>query len=309
MASAKEYGYFIKGQKLALIEKDTALDNDVNSRDYGPDVTNVRFKSPQSSVTNGIELEYIYSPKYRINETNDVSTSIGNYMSDSGNLVITSRTATLSAFANGTDGDNSDVTVTSVGHGFSNGDSVIITGTSNYNGTYTIDQVTADTFDIEDTFVSDETTGSSTTLATLNVNYSNLGGYNISDGSYIVLRGADQFNGLHKTITKDAHNTGTNNKIKLETKYSGSTVLSSLSNVASLYYNIDTLNDESDELPLSEYLSKAVVYYLKAKMAEDIGQFDLKNAMMREFYRIVEKNDNAKIHTIRRVAPHSAAIR
>ena len=56
MASAKEYGYFIKGQKLAIIEKDTALDNDVNSRDYGPDVTNVRFKSPQSSVTDGIEI-------------------------------------------------------------------------------------------------------------------------------------------------------------------------------------------------------------------------------------------------------------
>ena len=33
MASPKEYGYFIKGQKLAIIEKDTALDNDVNSKD------------------------------------------------------------------------------------------------------------------------------------------------------------------------------------------------------------------------------------------------------------------------------------
>jgi len=30
---------------------------------------------------------------------------------------------------------------------------------------------------------------------------------------------------------------------------------------------------------------------------------------MKEFYRIVEKSDNAKIHTIRRVAPSSAAIR
>jgi hypothetical protein len=309
MAEPREYGYFIKGNKIALIEKDTAVDNDVNSKDYGPDAHSTRFISPKLSVTNGIELEYIYSPKYHINETNDVSTSIGNYMSDSGNLVITSRTATLSAFANGTDGDNSDVTVTSVGHGFSNGDSVIITGTSNYNGTYTIDEVTTDTFDIEDTFASGETTGSSTTLATLNVNYGNLGGYNISDGSYIVLRGADQFNGLHKTITKDAHNTGTNNKIKLETKYSGSTELSSLSNVASLYYNIDTLNDESDELPLSEYLSKAVVYYLKAKMAEDQGNFQLKDVMMKEFYRIVEKSDNAKIHTIRKVIPHGMAIR
>ena len=75
------------------------------------------------------------------------------------------------------------------------------------------------------------------------------------------------------------------------------------------YQDIDVLSDESDELPISEYLSKAVVYYLKAKMAEDRGDFNLKQAMMREFYRIVEKNDNAKIHTIRRVAPHSAAIR
>ena len=37
--------------------------------------------------------------------------------------------------------------------------------------------------------------------------------------------------------------------------------------------------------------------------------FQLKNLLMREFYRIVEKSDNAKIHTIRKVAPHSAAIR
>ena len=76
-----------------------------------------------------------------------------------------------------------------------------------------------------------------------------------------------------------------------------------------LYYNVDVLNNEADELPISEYLSKAVVYYLKAKTAEDQGNFQLRDVMFKEFYRIVEKSDNAKIHTIRKVAPHSAAIR
>jgi len=217
MASAKEYGYFIKGQKLALIEKDTALDNDVNSRDYGPDVTNVRFKSPQSSVTDGIELEYIYSPKYRIN---DLDTKI-----------------TATAY-NETDGA----------------------------GTL-------------------ELTIPSTTV--------------IAD-QWILIRRSEKWDGLHQIKTG-----GTVSTLQLKTKYNGDSVTESFT----VYTDIDVLNDEADELPISEYLSKAVVYYLKAKMAEDRGDFNLKQAMMREFYRIVEKNDNAKIHTIRRVAPHSAAIR
>ena len=63
------------------------------------------------------------------------------------------------------------------------------------------------------------------------------------------------------------------------------------------------------ELPVSEYLSKAVVYFVKAKIAEDLGDFNLKQVLMKEFYRIVEKNDNAKINTIRKIAPHGASIR
>ena len=240
MASAKEYGYFIKGSKLALIEKDTALDNDVNSRDYGPDVTNVRFKSPQSTVADGLELEYIYSPKYFIETTNDVAQNLTQYQSVDGNLAIADNTSTF----------------------------------TNYATTYAL-----------------------------------------AANKYIVLRKAGRFNGLHKISsigngpTIDGA-TGTNNKIILTTKYSGSEAAwTDFEQTPDLYYAVDVLNDESDELPISEYLSKAVVYYLKAKLAEDKGDFNLKQVMMREFYRIVEKNDNAKIHTIRRVAPHSAAIR
>ena len=216
MASAKEYGYFIKGQKLALIEKDTALDNDVNSRDYGPDVTNVRFKSPQSSVTDGIELEYIYSPKYHVNDLSD--------------------TATLSSYT--------------------------------------------------------EATG----LLFLSIT----GSKTVTAGQYILIRNSERWNGIHEIASGSSGTT-----IALKTKYNGDSV----NETATIYMDINILNNESDELPVSEYLSKAVVYFVKAKIAEDRGDFNLKQVMMREFYRIVEKNDNAKIHTIRRVAPHSAAIR
>ena len=228
MASPKEYGYYIKGSKIAIIEKDTALDNDVNSRDYGPDVNRVKFVSPRSTVADGIELEYIYSPKYLIDETDKVNTAIDTYLSLDGLLKF------------------------------------IDSASDNYSA-------------------SPES---------------------LSDGSYIVLRKAGRWNGLHKVKAAGI------GYITTYTKFSGSaTVEKAFERAPDLYYNVNVLNDEADELPISEYLSKAVVYYLKAKAAEDIGNFQLRDVMFKEFYRIVEKSDNAKIHTIRKVAVHSAAIR
>ena len=62
MATVKEYAYYIKGNSIALVERDTAYDNDPNSRDYGPDVNKSQWKSPKTTVDGGIELEYAYSP-------------------------------------------------------------------------------------------------------------------------------------------------------------------------------------------------------------------------------------------------------
>jgi hypothetical protein len=218
MANPKEYGYYIKGSNLAIIEKDTALDNDVNSRDYGPDFHRTRFISPTESVTNGIELEYIYSPKYRINDVDDKITATAyNETSGQGTLEIT------------------------------------IPSTS------------------------------------------------INVDEFILIRGSDKLNGLHQvkaTISPDT-------TLTLKTKYNGGSVTESFD----VYLDVDVLSDESDELPVSEYLSKAVVYFVKAKIAEDLGDFNLKQVLMKEFYRIVEKNDNAKINTIRKIAPHGASIR
>jgi len=69
---------------------------------------------------------------------------------------VASQTAAITVFA---DAGSGKVTVTSAGHGLSNGDIVSITGTTSYNGTFTISGVTTDTFAITDTFVANDATG------------------------------------------------------------------------------------------------------------------------------------------------------
>ena len=62
----------------------------------------------------------------------------------------------ITAFA---DAGGGQVTVTSTGHGLYAGDSVTISGTTSYNGTFTIANVTDDDFEITDTWVADDATG------------------------------------------------------------------------------------------------------------------------------------------------------
>tara|TARA_R100001594_G_scaffold22368_1_gene43468 strand:- start:905 stop:1591 length:687 start_codon:yes stop_codon:yes gene_type:complete len=123
-------------------------------------------------------------------------------------------------------------------------------------------------------------------------------------GTYIVLKKAGKFNGLHKV---KAVNSGL---ITLETKYSGSTVYTSFEETVDLYYNVDVLNDESDEIPLPSYLEKALVYYVKAKLAEDAGEFEAKEYFMREYKKITEKYESSLKAGARMIAtPGPYAVR
>tara|TARA_R100001129_G_scaffold184929_2_gene171371 strand:- start:424 stop:1479 length:1056 start_codon:yes stop_codon:yes gene_type:complete len=67
MATPKEYAYYIKGNKIALVERNTAFDNDPNSRNYGPGTKDIQWESPLTSVTDALEIEYTHVPNYRIN--------------------------------------------------------------------------------------------------------------------------------------------------------------------------------------------------------------------------------------------------
>ena len=203
MASNKFYGYYLRGRQIALIEED--VDD------------NGKWKSPTEAVTNGLEVEYAYSPRYRINDIEDKSTAITGYDESSGLLKFTGS------------GLSTDAAIT-----------------------------------------------------------------------YIVIEGSEKWNGLHKI------NTLNSNYWIVETKYNGASVTES---GITAYTDINTLNDENDVIDLPEYLAKALVYYVKAQLAEDRMEIEAKEYFMAEFRKMIEKQETAKVWGLRQVYPAPNAIK
>ena len=211
MATKRKYAYYIKGNKLAIIQREDALAGSSND-EYG------MYKSPTESIADGVEIQYAYTPTYRIETSNDVDKNITQYQSTDGKLSIA---------------DNSSAYI-------------------NYATTY-----------------------------------------GLAADKYIVLKKAGKFNGLHK-VQSLSNNSGTNNKITLTTEYNGSeAVWTDFEEVPELYYVISVLQDETFELDLSRYHANAVVYYLKAKMAEDAGDFEKREYFRREFKKQLEQGAGA----------------
>ena len=61
----------------------------------------------------------------------------------------------------------------------------------------------------------------------------------------------------------------------------------------SVYEGVEVLQDETFELDISRYQANAVVYYLKAKMAEDMKDMEAREFFLREFKRQLEKGNSA----------------
>ena len=230
MATLKDYAYYIKGNRISIVEKDFTPIQDgqtLTAPSIDLPTGGGIWKSPLSTVADGIEIEYVYSPQYFINETDDTNTAIDTY-------------SAISGYLNLQDAGNDDFSA------------------------------------------SPESLG---------------------DGSYIVLRNAGQFNGLHKVSSAS---TG---RVTTYTKYSGSTSTTAFEETVTMYYNVDVLNDENDDIDLPPYLSKALVYYVKAKTAEDKMNIEMKEYFMKEFRRMVEKHESGKIWGSRRIMSGSNPIR
>ena len=126
----------------------------------------------------------------------------------------------------------------------------------------------------------------------------------LSDGSHIVLTNAGKFNGLHKVKEAGV------GYVTLYTKISDSaTVQQAFEEAPNLYYNVSALQDESFDLDLPIYLQKALVYYVKAKFAEDAGNIEVKEYAMREFKKMIEKHESSRISGIRMTSPGAHSIR
>ena len=69
------------------------------------------------------------------------------------------------------------------------------------------------------------------------------------------------------------------------------------------------IEDEGSDIPVASYLQKALVYYVKARIAEDVMDVERKEYFMREFRKMVEKHENAKTTGPRMIMPGNMAIR
>lgn len=111
-------------------------------------------------------------------------------------------------------------------------------------------------------------------------------------GSHLIIKDSNAFNGVHEISSF-----GAGAYIILKTKYSGVTVTGGFT----VYTDVSYMQDESFELDLAHYQSQALVYYIKARLAEDMMDIEKKEYFMREFNRMVEKYESSKSSGPKRV--------
>lgn len=75
------------------------------------------------------------------------------------------------------------------------------------------------------------------------------------------------------------------------------------------YYDIDALDDEESIIPVNSYQGLALVYYVKARMAEDQKDFKQRDYFMAQFHKMVEQDNSSKISGSRNISPGLNAIR
>ena len=135
---AKEYAYYIEGNKVAIVERDTAFTNNVDSREYGPGVSRSYWKSPLSSVTDGLEIKYAYSPVYQTYKDN---VPFSNVFMASGWTVINGYLTFVSSRNGGTNGVQNWSASTSGTEGQTGADTsdyILVTGSARWNGIHKV---------------------------------------------------------------------------------------------------------------------------------------------------------------------------
>ena len=338
MANRKAYGYYIRGKQIAIVEQDSILGSGQTLtppalNDVGPDGDPL-WKSPITSVTNALEIEYAYSPRYR-HESHGLINS--DYYQFAGW---------------GSDGDQLDIfsvgtaTTVNLSSAFSADDYIVIEGSSRWNGLHQV--VSADSqgfvrlktpFNLRPAYIpttltfatvadADDTINGHVAADDLEIEeWKNLVNLHEPGGKkHLFIRDtvSGSNDGLFEVTYSDT--VGLINAVNRITisatgEYTSTTaVLSAESGdevqIHNVHYDefrvykaVNILNDESDEIDLPEYLSKALVYYVKAKLAEDEQDANKKEFFMKEYYRIIENHENSKIWGARMISAGPNAIR
>lgn len=310
--AVKQYGYYLKGGKVAIVEKDTSFDNDVTSKEYGPGSDRAQWKSPKEAVSNGLEVQYTYAPTYNINSTytygSDMFRSLG-WGSDGQNLVL--------FFP----GYNAYKDITSL---FSVGDKIYISAgrwagvhevkTRTANGVLTLtttcrlssNKVSFDAaFDATGDTIAGDGTGDQDKFGSFLELQGATNPYIFIDNAANTIYNNGIFSGTHNSTHYSTFNLDTQYMIKGQEHKDDqiftrdAAIITDSADTVDVYNviyqdmdvfkSVETMVDESFEVDIPDYLGKALVYYVKARFAEDMRDIEGYEYFMARFRKLVEE--------------------
>jgi len=335
----KKYGYYIKGNKIAIIEQSDSTSsgvlavahctvdptNNTNKDDCeaaggqwipgssGSTGTYSEYMSPTESVVDGLEIQYAYSPTFNLQSTGTEGTDFHRFLgwgSDGTNLL-------LFTFAASDYYDISSV--------FAADDWIYISGSGRWSGLHQVKSTGAATgiltlktrcnlkpskITVDGTFATDETYNGDSVIFDMDIEaFKDAQAYRGTSYIFITVENDNATNKGLFSLSSDTTSgqLTVNNRITIDADgdyTSTAAAFTAQADDASTFYNafyeqisvyegVEVLQDESFELDISRYQANAVVYYLKAKMAEDSLDMEAREFFLREFKRQLEKGVSA----------------
>ena len=327
MASKRKYAYYIKGNKIAIIEEGlgsglcsiSGYSTQATCEDAGGTWTangistdDGEYRSPVATIDDGLEIQYAYSPTFNLQSTGTEGTDFHRFIgwgSDGTNLLL----FTFGAAA-----------VADLSSLFAADDWIYISGSGRWSGLHQVKSTGSATgiltlktrcnlkpskITVVGTFATDETFNGDSAAADMDIEaFKDAQGYRGTSYVFIESSAATVSNGVFElssdttsgqmtfankiTIDADGDYTSTAAAFSAESADSVN-IYNAFYEQISVYESVEVLQDESFELDLTRYQANAVVYYLKAKLAEGMGDMEMREFFMREFKRQLEKGVSA----------------
>lgn len=345
MAQVREYGYYIKANKIKLVERDINFDNDANSKSYGPGVDRGEWKSPLATVSDGLQLEYTYAPTYHILAGADINdaTRAGSgtlgaeypffgYTSKGGYLAFVHCNKGAAFVDWSGSGYNEEFVVD---------DYILVSGSHRWSGLHTVKSresdggmiVTNTPFSAKYSYEGRvnivastlKITGDSTSDDEPAID--NIFGTDSSISQYMIATALED--GHNKQILKVTRTDEGELTVSTEIGFSQGkwdetdpatisdetdedcTIYKVIEDNLIVYPNnaISVMEDESFELDLPEYLGRALEIYMRARIFDETGDLEKSVYYMKEFRKHMEKHDTSKQWGARMVASGPYAIK
>ena len=328
MATKRKYAYYIKGNKIAIIEEgqgsgvcslsgyntqSACEDADGTWTENASGVNDGEYRSPIQTITGGLEIQYAYSPTFNLQSTGDEAGDFWRFLgwgSNGTNLLL---------FTYGGPAQ----TVRDLSGQFAADQWIYISGSGRWSGLHQVKSTGSTTGigtlktrcnlktsenTIVGTFAIDETFNGNSAAADADVEaFKDAQAYR--DTAYVFIPDAaseDNCGLFELTADTTVGEFTFANKITLDSD--GDYTVSAATNAAAsdqatfynafyeqinVYESIEVLQDETFELDISRYQANALVYYVKAKLAEDAMDMEGREYFLREFKRQLEKGASA----------------